>query len=181
MHTHHILSLPWPSCARGLPNKAHRRARDLHRNNCKSDPPAVILAALPTFPENQTTWVPSAVWEGSPRPRAVDGKGEPQTRGVRANAAATLMLSANLMRWSIPPTRWVSRGVEIGRKGSKKKKMKQTREGRRQQIPANPFGNYCSTPRVTCLFGPASKGVRTGVCAFSPKTYRQPRLLLCVD
>lgn len=122
MHTHHII----PTLAlvrRGSTKQKPARPIDLHRIDCKSDHPAVILATLPTFPEESDDLgpVPSAVWEGSPRPRAVDGKGKPQTRGVRANAAVTLMLLANLMRWSTPPTRWVLRGVAIGWKGSRRK------------------------------------------------------------
>lgn len=86
----------------------------------ESDHPTVILATLPTFPKNQTTRALFRLGR-EPAPPGVHGKGKPQTRGVRANAAVTLMLLANLMRWSTPPTRWILRGVAIGWKGSRRK------------------------------------------------------------
>lgn len=54
MHTHHII----PTLAlvrRGSSKQSPAKPRDLHRIDCESDPPAVILATLPTFPKNQTT------------------------------------------------------------------------------------------------------------------------------
>lgn len=94
--------------------------RDLHRFDLKSDPPAVILAALqPSRRIRRPEPLPSG--KGA-RPRDVDGKGKPQTRGVRANTAVTLMLLANLMRGSTPPTYLLLRGVAIGWKGSRRKR-----------------------------------------------------------
>lgn len=146
----HLIIPTFALVRRGSAKQGSARSRDLHRTDCNSDLPAVILATLPTFPKNQTTWATYTVWEGSPRPRAVDGKGKPQTRGVRANAAVTLMLLANLM-----PLEYSTHTLSIAwgcdrMEREQKKKMKQTSQGVGSRSQPIPLGT--STPRLTSLF-----------------------------